>query len=539
MWLARVSFNQIRFLASTLLVIAVGACSGRQVTYETLSPEQNIETGSSNSKPTEADALYKTGSAGLALINTPPSETMLSAFVTAIEAPPGASYRFSLLPSEGASCSNWNEFRSTEEPLKVELGSDGPKTLCVQKKEKSGTLGSPLVLNFRKKSVPDDGPEYTLSGRPSLYTNLSTAKIFLNSGDAVEYRASFVTTMLCPTLELAQWKATSTPLDLRFRYDGAWNLCIDVRDKFGNRNKLPHSHIWNRDTVYPVMEELPLPGGATQLDELIFNVKGSQVYEYQYALIAGVSQCTNVVYSVFTLATQPLKLDLKGDGLKTLCVLTRSEGGLLQQAPYVKLIQKVKLKADVKIQPIEVVRNSNGSTTVKNNIRKFVIGGQSITHYKSASLDRSDNCNNQRPPSSAAIPVSTQLEITFTPGGIKTLCVWGLAISSADSQITQETPTYIRFFNDAIDHTVVQGTNLVPYNLQQAYTTCGKCHDIFTEADYRDKAVNIAMRLRDKNHSNPMPKGGWSSAEQRAGMLLFLYSIPGYPQDLPQTLRAP
>lgn len=209
--------------------------------------------------------------------------------------------------------------------------------------------------------------------------------------------------MQCPTLELAQWKAISTPLDLRFRYDGTWNLCIDVHYKFGNRNKLTHSHIWNRDTVYPVMEELPLPGGATQLDELIFNVKGSQVYEYQYAIIAEVSQCTNVVFSVFTLATQPLKLDLTSDGLKTLCVLTCSEGGLLQQA----------------------------------------------------------------------------------------------------------------------------------------YTTCGKCHDIFTEADYRDKAVNIAKRLRDKNHSNPMPKGGWSSAEQRAGMLLFLYSIPGYPQDLPQTLRAP
>lgn len=536
---ARHSFNQFGILGSAVLIGTVGACSGRQVSHETFSPARIREPGGVNSQASEADALIKLGAAGLALINTPPSETMLGAFVTTIEAPPGASYRFSLLPSESLSCLNWNEFRPVEEPLKVELGSDGPKTLCVQKKEKNGALGTPLVLNFRKKTVPDDGPEYTLSGRPSLYTNLSTAKIFLNSGDAVEYRASFVTTKQCPTLELAQWKTSNTPLDLQFRYDGEWNLCIDVRDKFGHKNKNTHSHIWNRDTVYPVMEELPLPGGATQLDELSFNVKGAQVYEYQYALTAGVSQCTNVVYSAFNLATQPLILDLKGDGLKTLCVLTRSESGLLQQAPYVKLIQKVKLKADVKIQPIEVVRNSNGSTTAKNNIRKFLIGGQSITHYKTASLDRSDNCNNHRPPASAATPVSTQLEITFTPGGIKTLCVWGLAISSSDSQIMQETPTYVRFFNDAIDHTVVQGNNLATYTAQQAYTTCGKCHDLFTEADYRDKAVNIANRLRDKNHSNPMPKGGWSSAEQRAGMLLFLYSIPGYPQDLPQTLRAP
>ena len=518
-----------------LLILAAGlaasGCSGRPDDQDFSQTSKNETTPRSGEAPS-ADAIVKNGGAALSLLSPPPSETSLSSFVTGIDAPSDVSYRFALVHAEAAACENWSEYRPVSDLLKLDLGSDGPKTLCLQQKDKNNVARDAVVVPFRKRAAPEDGPEYTLAGRPAAFTAGSAARILVNSGDAVQYRAAFINGTACSTLENLSWQGLETPFEARYRYDGVWSLCLDVRDRFGNRNRKPHVHTWTRDTIRPVMDELPLPGGVTQSEELTFTIKGAQVFEYKHALLDGVSDCANPMYSAYVAAATPLKVELKSDGIKTLCVLTRSEAGIIQASPYVKVIQKVKLKASVKIQPIAVTR-SGSSTIPVNNVRRFVISGAGLTHYKAVTLDRSDNCDAQRPPSSAPISTSTVLEASFSPGGIKTVCVWGYAVASQTNQVSQPVPTYVRFHNDGNNHTAIGNTSLAPFVWLETGAVCVRCHDGFSEDVYRSNAVNISNRLRDRNHPRPMPVGGWASDEQRTRMLLFLQNIPGYPQDLP------
>ncbi len=518
------------YLLTLTTTLTVGACSGRPDAQEFVPLSQAPSVTSGNALPS-ADAVVKEGSAPLGLLSPPPSETSLSSFVSGVDAPSGSSYRYALIHSETGVCENWSAYRPVSDLLKLELGSDGPKTLCLQQKDKNNVASEPVVLAFRKRGAPEDGPEYTLAGRPSVFTATSTARVLVNSGDAIQYRAALVNASSCATLDNLPWQSVETPFEARFRYDGVWSLCVDVRDRFGNRNRKPHVHTWTRDTLRPVMDELPLPGGVTQSEEISFTIKGAQVFEYKHALINGISDCANAMYSDYVSVSVPLKVDLKADGIKTLCVLTRSEAGVVQAAPYTKVIQKVKLKSTVKIQPIAVTSSASMRVPI-NNLRRFMIGGTGVTHYKALTLDRSDNCDLQRPPSSAPVPVATMLEASFSPGGIKTVCVWGYAVASPTNQVAQEVATYVRFYNDANNYTAIGNTTLTPFLLRET-GVCVRCHDFFTEEIYRSNAVNIANRLRDRNHARPMPVGGWASDEQRTRMLLFLQNIPGYPQDLP------
>lgn len=518
-------------LTLSIAILSVAGCAGRPDDKE-FSTLQQTQTLPGNGGGSSADAVVKDGRSALMLLSPPPSETSLSSFVSGIDAPGSSQYRFALVHSETGNCESWSEYRPVAELLKVELGSDGPKTLCLQPRDKNNAAGDPVVVPFRKRSAPEDGPEYTLAGRPSAYTASSSARILINSGDAVQYRAALVNAAVCPTLDSMTWQSVEIPSEVRFRFDGIWSLCVDVRDRFGNRNKKPHVHSWTRDTLRPVMDELPLPGGVTQSEELTFTVKGSQVFEYKYAIVDGASDCANPTYSAFSPASSPLKVEMKSDGIKTLCVLTRSEAGVTQAAPYVKVIQKVKLKALVKIQPIAVALKGSSKVPV-DNVRRFVISGSGLTHYKALTLDRSDNCDLQRPPSSAPVPVASVLEASFSPGGIKTVCVWGYVVASPSTQVAQDIATYVRFFNDGNNYTAVGNSTLAPFELKETAPVCIRCHDFFTESIYRDNSVNIANRLRDRNHPRPMPVGGWSNDEQRTRMLLFLQNIPGYPQDLP------
>lgn len=538
-------FSHKNWIYSYLLAVAGGvstwACSGRVVVNESMNSKNGMNKGiGADALGSTADVVVKPGTTdaqGLSLLSSLPRETMLNSFITQVEAPNASGYRFVLLDGENVACRNWGDFRQTKEPLKVDLGSDGAKTLCVQHKDKSGSLGTPLVIPFRKRSAREDGPEYTLYGKPSAYTTLQTAKVLVNSGDAVQYRYSFVSSAKCGTLESEAWRSIDLPIEnLNFRYDGAWSLCLEIRDKFGNKNKIPHTHTWIRDTVYPVMDELPLPGGVTQLDELTFNIKGSQVFEYQSALIDGVSNCIDANYSAFKSANIPVIISLKTSPTKTLCVITRSEGGLTQQAPYVKVLRKISVKAEVKVQPVAVNQSSPGVVSFADGSRKFKITGADVTHYKAIAFDRSDNCDGQMPPSSPPVTTATTLDLTFSTGGIKTLCVWGYSIAAGGSGVAQEVPTYIRFYNDTNNWTAVKDTAAKPLPEQEASLVCGKCHDSMrTVEGMQSNAIRMATRLRDKNHSRPMPVGGWSSDQQRSGMLLYLYNIPGYPQDLPHS----
>lgn len=325
-----------------LALIGLSSCSGRVVVRDSLQSDLDLQTKKKKFPNSNADVVVQTdaeASKEIALISPLPSEVMTSSFISAVDSLKASEFRFSLVEGEQTKCDTWSEFQPLSVPLKLDLGTDGAKTLCLQGKESNGNLTAVVVMPFHKKSVPEDGPTYVLQGKPAAYTSQSSAKIYLDSSDGVQYRYTFVSGTTCKTLEAETWQSINKPIEnLNFKHDGVWSLCIDIRDKYGNKNKIPHKHSWTRDTVYPVVDEISLPSELNQAKELVLNISGNFVYEYQFAVIKSVSSCLDANYSSFRLASVPLVLQIKGDEKQTLCIMSRSETDLVQQEPYSKIL---------------------------------------------------------------------------------------------------------------------------------------------------------------------------------------------------------
>jgi len=521
--------RQVYAIGAMTLCCVLSACSGRSVSHSLSDEERSLILQNQPRSGTAGNSNVTLQSAStFGLVSEPASVTRLSSLLTSVNTQAGGLYRYSLINGDEQTCSQWSDFRAGSEPLKLPLGGDGPKTLCIQQKEKSGQLSEITVHKFVKESASASGPQYTLSGLPERFTSQSSARILVDSGEAYEYRSRFVNSAECSTLENVPWIAVSEAIDTQFRFDGPWSLCIQVRDASGNTTPQVDKVTWNRDTVYPVLDALDIPQGPLQQDELVVNIKGSQVFEYQYALIDSVSDCKDATYGEFVSVNEPLKVSLTENGIKTLCLLSRSEGGLMQQAPFVRVLQKLNLQAIVKSLPVEA---GAGASTPK----QFEITGQAVTHYKALSFDFSTSCDGRSIPTSAAIPVSETIDLTLSGTGIKTLCVWGISQSGSSPAVAQNSPTYFRFYNDSNDYSYVYDDNLQPYSLREAANTCARCHTNYVSADgFQNNSVNISQRQRFQNQSRPMPPSGWSADEKRKRMMLFLYSLPGYPQDLPK-----
>ncbi|MEY2988074.1 MAG: hypothetical protein RJB13_1595 [Pseudomonadota bacterium] len=521
--------RQVYAIGLPTLLVALWGCSGRQVNYD-LSEDERVlienarrnRVGAGGSNVTVRDKVT------FGLTSEPASVTRLSSLLTSVNTSVGATYRYSLIHGDEETCSQWSEFISGGEPLKLSLGADGPKTLCIQQKGQSGQLSEITVHKFVKESVSTSGPQYTLSGQPTAFTSQSSAQIRIDSGEAYEFRYRVLNSAECGTLENSPWTSVSEAIESEFRFDGVWSLCLQVRDVQGNATPQVAKYSWTRDTVNPVLDDLNIPEGPLQQDELEITVKGTQVYEYQFALIDSVSDCKDANYGEFISATEPLKVSLAGSGLKTLCILSRSEAGLMQQAPFVRVLQKLNLQALVKALP---VAQGASATTPK----QFSVSGEAVTHYKALSFDFSTTCDGRAIPGTAAQPVAKKLDLTFSNNNIKTLCVWGISQSGSSPEVIQNNPTYFRFYNDNKDYSYVYEENLVPYSFKEAANACARCHTSFvTTGGFQNNSVNISLRLRDQNAPRPMPPSGWSEDENRKRMMLFLYSLPGFPQDLPQ-----
>jgi len=497
-----------------------------------------------------ANALMKNGEAGFGLLSPMPFKTYLNSFVTNVRGAEDSQYRFVLLEGFSVACNGWSDFRKISDPLKLALGQDGPKTLCIQNKEKDGKMGSPVSISFRKNQPPEDGPDYALKNSPPSLTYKQNFSVTLDSQEVAQYRALVKAGDSCGTLETEPWKSVSEPISANANYDGDWVLCLDVRDKFGNKNKTPHAHAWTLDRQNPVMDPLVLPAGDTLPDTLSFAITGNLVDFYQYALLENESECPDTtVYSAWKPKSERLSVPLPPqDGTWTLCALTAkgtAAGSIqptdMQRKPSQLIIKKSSLAASVEILPVPVIKDASGNVKFAQQERLFKIGGSNVTHYKARTFDYSENdCSQWEIPASDPVPVATPLSWTMSSAessgsNIKTLCVWGLR--NVDSTwVVQEKPTHVRFYNDTISTTRIPADpTLAPYSISQAVATCS-CHDAYTSADFTNNAVRISTTLRT-GEPKPMPVGGWKSEDQRRRMLKFLYALPGYPQDLPQVLQ--
>jgi len=498
-----------------------------------------------------ADAVDVNNPLPISLVSVPATETRLETFTSVIEAPSATHYRAAVVDGRDAACTSLGALKPISEPLSVKIGKAGGKTLCLQAAHERGAFGKVVNYSFNKSEVSGDGPELILEGVPPAYTASSATTLSVVSQDAVQYRASFGSVLNpsapCKTLEKFPWKDLSQAVSLKFEYDGPWQLCVEVRDSNGRTSSAPKSFLWTRDIVYPIVNPLPLPDGATTESQFQFNVTGNLVDIYQHLLIEGSSSCAGVSYPAPVAASTPLNLQIPKDGLWTLCLVTESKNGQRQQAPFVKEIRKVSPvvtppvvnvpspndgqssipAALVSLRPVAV----NNARVPLSSARSLVISGFNVTHYKSFTYDFSTECPNT-PPAGSATAVSAPINVSFSLGGIKTVCVWGINRAANGSETTQAIATWFRFYNDTNFSSVGKRiVNPTAMTANQAANSCS-CHDLFYISDWTRRAVSVSQRLRN----DTMPPSGWSGLDsKKASLMEFLATVPGYPIDMPIT----
>jgi hypothetical protein len=549
---------------SALGLLAFLGCSGRFVTSSGPSSGKAGVQTFANSQAAEANSEKGSGLRAISLVSPPASETFLESFSSAVDAPGATHYRASVVDGKDAPCANLTVFNKVSDALTLQLGKAGDKTICLQPVSEAGGFGSISSLSIKKKEPSGDGPELILEGAPQWFTSSSSTSMSLVSQDAVQYRYSFTwvasPTTQCKTLEKFPWKSVGESLSLSYEYDGPWLLCVEVRDRNGRKSVAPKAFSWTRDTVYPVMNPLPLPGMPTTETDFSFDIKGNLVDFYQFALLEGKTSCSGAAYSNSTPVSTPLKFKLSKDGPWTLCVTTENKSGMRQQVPFSGVIEKVSPVvvampntpttetppiATATTAPVPTINpvakvvmtavSVNSSRTPLSSTRNFTISGTSVTHFKSYTYDYSNTCPTT-PPTGAAVSVAAALSVSFSNGGIKTICVWGINRATNGSETIQATPTWFRFYNDTSYSMIGKSvTNPVAFTATQANQSCS-CHDLYFESDWRSRAVSVSARLR----ADTMPSSGWYGKDtQKAGLMAFLNAISGYPIDMPYVIVSP
>ncbi|NBW83055.1 hypothetical protein EBR21_15000, partial [bacterium] len=271
--------QSLPFAFATLGLLASVGCSGRVVTSNNRSAGIGGVQTFSNSQAAEANSEKSSGLRAISLVSPPASETFLESFSSAVDAPGATHYRASVVDGKDASCANLTVFNKVSDVLTLQLGKPGDKTICLQPVSEAGGFGSISSLSIKKKEPSGDGPELILEGAPQWITTSSNTSMSVVSQDAVQYRYSFTwvasPTAQCKTLENFPWKSVGESLSLKYEYDGPWLLCVEVRDRNGRKSLAPKAYSWSRDTVYPVMNPLPLPGMPTTESDFSFDIKGN------------------------------------------------------------------------------------------------------------------------------------------------------------------------------------------------------------------------------------------------------------------------
>ncbi|MFZ9520324.1 MAG: hypothetical protein ACO3A4_07595 [Silvanigrellaceae bacterium] len=549
---------------SALGLLAFLGCSGRVVSSDGLTGRSDSGQTFRSNQAADANPDKNSAARPISLVSPPANETFLESISSAVDSPGATHYRAGVVDGKDASCANLTIFNKISEILTLPLGKAGEKTICLQPVVENGGFGQVSSFNLTRKELSGDGPELILEGVPQWFTAATNTSMSIISQDAVQFRYSFTwtasTSTQCKTLENFPWKPIGESISLKFEYDGPWLLCAEVRDRNGRKSQAPKAYSWTRDTVYPVMNPLPLPGQPTTESEFNYTIKGNLVDFYQYALLEGKSSCTGASYSSSYPVSNPLNLKIGKDGIWTVCVMTENKNGMRQQVPFSGLIEKVSPVvvtvtnpatpaatpvatataapvtnlnpvAKVSIAAVQV----NPSKTPLSTTRKFNISGTGVTHYKSYTADFSTTCPASAPTAAATL-VNSQLSVSFSSGGIKTVCIWGINRSASGVDTVQATATWFRFYNDTSYSTIGKSvTNPVAFTATQANQTCS-CHDLYFESDWRNRAVSVSGRLRNDS----MPASGWIGKDtQKAGLMAFLATISGYPVDMPYVIVSP
>lgn len=209
------------------------------------------------------------------------------------------------------------------------------------------------------------------------------------------------------------WSAT---LDLSAQLDGNISLAASMSDGAGS-SALSQSVTIDKNTAAPTATIISgTPAALSNASSLNVTIGGSNVAEYQYALITSPSVCSGATYSGFIAVATAITNSLTTEGVYILCVKGR-DANLNTQASateYSWTRDATPPAATISNQPAPY-----SNATVLN----VTVGGAGVTLYKYAVIPGSTDCGLGS--YSAMTPVATPITASLGADGYYTLCVKG------------------------------------------------------------------------------------------------------------------
>lgn len=268
------------------------------------------------------------------LTGTPNSFSSATNLAVTVEGTDVAEYQFDLL-SGAADCSGatYGAWTPVATQITAAIGADGTKRLCVRGRDTAlNAQTSPTSYAWTKDTI---APTATISGAPTGTSNATALNVTVSGTDVNEYQYSLVDGTDCSSASYGVWIAVATPITAPIGADGNKTLCVLGRDSTLNSQSTATSASWSKDTVPPTATLSGTPANPSNGSVLTGTVGGTEVTDYQYALLAGAS-CTGASYGSWIPVATALPSDsltALGEGSITVCVKGRDTAGNVQSSP--------------------------------------------------------------------------------------------------------------------------------------------------------------------------------------------------------------
>jgi hypothetical protein len=413
-------------------------------------------------------------------------------FSVDVASPGATAYRYAhLVGEEDCSDATYSSWIDLSIPLESSFTTLGSQLLCVQTVDAAGNISTPSE-QFR--------PYAELSGLPDIESNDAALDITVSGTDVAEYRYAMVSgAASCSGVTLSSWINVATKISDATGADGDKILCVQARSSEGALQPLVRSYSWQNDSQPPAPPNLAgTPTNPSNSSTFDITVSGSDVYEYQFAVLTGAADCSGATYGSWTSASTKITSSMGSDGAKRLCVRARDRAQNLQTTPtdYAWIKDATAPVATLTGTPVAVSKDTSITITVDSpdddatEYRYDLVSGLSCT---SASYSTWTN-------------VSTDISEALGVDGIYTLCVLSRdALQNEQAAVT----TYTWEKDTTAPTATLSGTpaslsnsttlnisisDSDSYQYKYAVTTAGNCTGASYGA-YRDASLPITDAL--------------------------------------------
>jgi hypothetical protein len=159
--------------------------------------------------------------------------------------------------------------------------------------------------------------------------------ITVSGTDVAEYRYAMISgAASCEGVALSAWIDVDTKITDATGADGVKLLCVQARSSEGALQPQVRSYSWQNDSQPPDPPNLAgTPTDPSNSSTFDITVSGSDVYQYQFAVLTGAADCSGATYGSWTLASAKISSSMGVDGGKLLCVRARDRAQNMQATP--------------------------------------------------------------------------------------------------------------------------------------------------------------------------------------------------------------